>query len=67
MKRWLFCYVDDKYIGPVYTAWPILRQLRHLQQKYQSAKSHEVRTQRDESVVSFSRSTSQWMTEQLQR
>lgn len=45
MRRWLYCYVDDRYIGPVYTAWPIMRQLRHLQNRYRSATSHEVRTE----------------------
>jgi hypothetical protein len=67
LKRWLFCYVDDNYIGPVYTAWPIMRQLRHLQKRYQSAKSHEVRTERGDSSVVFKRTYKDWAMEQLKR
>lgn len=51
LKRNLYLYVNDHYIGPAYTAWPIMRQLRYLQNRYPNAKSHEVTTERRGAVA----------------
>lgn len=65
LKRWLFCYVDDKYIGPVYTAWSIARQLSQLRKRYPNARNMTVSAEHPSG--GFKVTYKDWAMEQLKR
>jgi len=53
-RRWVYVYLNDEgeYADAKYTAWPLLRVLRHYQQKFPDWTSIEVRY-RDEAIKLF--------------
>jgi hypothetical protein len=45
VRRLLYIYVDDVYIGALWTAWPVSRALRHAQRMRPEGNAHEVTTE----------------------